>query len=44
MKMYSSKKACATDLVELQKHFRIVDKDDLKADIKAINISTSTKR
>lgn len=44
MKMYSTKKACATDLVALQKHFRIADKDDLKADIKAINISTSTKR
>lgn len=44
MKMYSSKKACATDLIELQKYFTISDKDDLKADIKAINIrGASTK-
>ena len=44
MKMYSSKKAVAADMRALQELFVIADKDTLKEDIKAINISNGTKR
>lgn len=44
MKMYSSKKAVAVDMRLLQESFVIADKDSLKEDLKAINISNGTKR
>lgn len=43
MKLYSKKSECAADLRQLQEHYSISNKDDLKAGIKEIKILTSTK-